>query len=158
MEEKREYQGGVSLKILRGMGIGLVSLFFAVSLSNMIHIYGGIPIGGLFPKHASFAFLLIQLFGAVVMAPIIEEFCFRLVPIDIVRSRTDSKFFLWFAVGISTIIWGLLHGNVYNMLIVTPGGILFSWAYIRWGYMTSVIAHATHNFVIIMALFYFSLS
>ena len=87
---------------------------------------------------------------AVFIAPLLEEFIYRFVPIKLTRRFTDSKSVLWIVIILSSIIFGLRHGSPYNILVQGIGGFILSLAFLKRGYWCSVTAHTTLNSIAIL--------
>lgn len=93
--------------------------------------------------------IILILITAIVLAPIIEESLFRLLPIGIVFLiwGKENKFILWPVIIISSVIFGWVHGSWQNILIQGSVGIVFSMAFLKGGYISAVVAHAVYNFI-----------
>mgnify|MGYP001610078592 CR=1 FL=1 len=89
----------------------------------------------------------------VVVAPITEEFFFRWVPIRGIDLITKNKLILWIIIIVSSAGFGILHGSWHNIFIQGVAGIIFSLAFLKGGYLSSVTAHATYNSIIIATIF-----
>lgn len=71
-----------------------------------------------------------------------EEFIFRLVPfifflylcdeVELVKKYVNKKFLFILIVLISSIFFGLAHGNIYNILIQGIGGVIFFLVFIKY--------------------------
>ncbi len=105
-------------------------------------------------------------FLACVLAPLWEEVAFRVFPIFLARKLTPNEpiewcassgadrgrlSFLFWACCFSSIIFGLMHGSVINILFQGMGGFLFSWLYLKnnCSYWSAVAAHGLWNFMVI---------
>jgi len=101
-------------------------------------------------------------FLACVMAPIWEEWCFRLAPIKLaqlltgVAQKLDVQVKLIGATAVAfAIFFGLLHGyGAISILIQGVGGLLFCWLYLKNNnsYLSCVFAHSLWNFMVIFGL------
>ncbi len=92
--------------------------------------------------------IVFRILSAIVTVPIAEELAFRgfllrrLVSPDF--EALPLRTFTWLGLGISSIAFGLLHGNLWFAGVLA--GLLFAWALIRRGRMgEAVVAHATAN-------------
>lgn len=96
--------------------------------------------------------ILLWLILAVVFAPITEEAVFRLLPIGAVFliCGKKNKLILWPVIIMSSIIFGWTHGSWHNIFMQGLVGIIFSIAFLKGGYVSSVVAHAVFNFVIMI--------
>ncbi len=95
--------------------------------------------------------LLVQLLVYLVVAPVAEELAFRrylcrrLVSTDF--EQVDAQRLPWLAVGLSSLLFGILHGA--HWLPATVAGVLFAIAYRQRGQLgDAVVAHATANVLI----------
>jgi membrane protease YdiL (CAAX protease family) len=97
-----------------------------------------------------------QIFAACVVAPLIEEVIFRLLPIQIARRIFAEKFedFKYYFVVLLAVIFGGMHGWIGNVFIQGVGGVFLGWVYIRNGYSywSSVTVHALWNFMLMVGL------
>lgn len=91
-------------------------------------------------------------FLAVVLAPLWEEAVFRYFPLSIAKG-VDKKY-TWPIVVLSSIIFGLAHGSVINILIQGVSGFLLAGVYIKNGfsYRSSVCYHALWNGMVMFIL------
>lgn len=98
--------------------------------------------------------ILSVLIVIVVFAPMTEEALFRLLPISAVFliCGKKNKFILWPVIILSSIVFGRIHGSWHNVFIQGLGGIVLSVAFLKGGYVSSVIAHAVFNFVILVII------
>lgn len=83
-------------------------------------------------------------FLACIFAPMWEEIMYRHVPLQIAKNYF-RKNIIHVAIG-SSIIFGINHGSVLNILIQGVFGLMFSWVYIRNGLKWSILSHALWNF------------
>lgn len=92
--------------------------------------------------------ILFRILAAVITVPIAEELAFRgflirrFISSDIEAVPTQT--FTWLGLGISSVAFGLLHGNLWFAGILA--GFLYAWALLRRGRIgEAIIAHATTN-------------
>lgn len=92
------------------------------------------------------------LFNLLIISPIVEESLFRLLPIGIVLKicGKENKIVLWPVIIISSVIFGWIHGSWRNIFIQGSVGIVLSAAFLKGGYVSSVVAHIVCNFLVIM--------
>jgi len=85
---------------------------------------------------------------ACVMAPLWEELFFRAAPLQLIRSSQINPFYV---IVITSVIFGLSHGSVYNIFFQGVYGVVFSYLYIRnnYDYWSSVILHSLWNLSVI---------
>lgn len=99
-------------------------------------------------------------FLIVVAAPLIEEIPFRWWAIthaqtsvngDPGRAKDKSRY-LVSTIFLSSVIFGVLHGSIFNVFLQGVGGLILCWLYLRNGnsYWSCVFAHAFYNATIIM--------
>jgi membrane protease YdiL (CAAX protease family) len=97
------------------------------------------------------------IFFACIFAPLWEELAFRFVPLKIARfvqpqgNLKDSEIVLPVMIGTS-IIFGLAHGSVVNILMQGVSGMSLAWVMIKSGYKYSVLTHAMWNFMLMIGL------
>jgi CAAX prenyl protease-like protein len=92
--------------------------------------------------------ILFRTLSAVTTVPIAEELVFRgffirrLISPDFESLPLTT--FTWLGLGVSSLAFGLLHGNLWFAGILA--GLLYGWALLRRGRIgDAVIAHATTN-------------
>ncbi len=132
--------------------LGLVAICFAVTyagnllgtLVNAIigRITGEMPENTLESMTAAAPFWANLLFVGI-LAPIMEEIFFRKLVIDRLRRYGEI-----FALLVSGVIFGLVHGNFYQFFYAAAMGILFGYVYLRTGRLRyTVILHLAINLV-----------
>lgn len=92
--------------------------------------------------------IVFRTLSAIVTVPIAEELAFRGF---LLRRFISPDFealplrtFTWLGLGISSIAFGLLHGNLWTAGVLA--GLLYAWALVRRGRIgEAVVAHATTN-------------
>jgi exosortase E/protease (VPEID-CTERM system) len=92
--------------------------------------------------------IVFRILAAVITVPIAEELAFRgflirrFLSADIEALPPQS--FTWLGLGITSIAFGILHGNLWFAGIVA--GLLYAWALLRRGRIgEAIVAHATTN-------------
>ncbi|MBQ4100515.1 MAG: CPBP family intramembrane metalloprotease [Oscillospiraceae bacterium] len=79
----------------------------------------------------------------VILAPIIEEFICRKLIIDRTRKYGEKT-----AILLSALVFGLLHGNLYQFFYAFGLGLIFAYIYVRTGRLRySIIYHTIVNFI-----------
>lgn len=138
------------------MGVGAFLLFLITAFGFM---YIGAMIGNYVMELLSYSFgydygnalesiidydnLWITAIFTVIVAPIGEEFVFRKLIID----RTH-KYGAFISIGLSGLIFGLMHGNLYQFFYCFALGLLLGYIYYTTGQLYLTIAiHAIVNFV-----------
>lgn len=87
-----------------------------------------------------------------VVGPAVEELVFRA---GILRSLYIKAFPAWLAVGISALLFALIHGNLAQGIPAFLIGLLFGWQYLRTGNLRICLpAHILNNTLAIVLLFY----
>ncbi|MDO8516457.1 MAG: CPBP family glutamic-type intramembrane protease [bacterium] len=150
---------------------GALTYLYEHGNSALAHLYQYlIPIAQQAPANAA-PNPYIVFFFACVMVPLWETVVFQVLPIMlalwIVSNQRatlppDSKIlrsnFLFWACCFASIIFGLGHGGVVNILIQGVGGMTFCWLYLKnsnshWSsYWSVVAAHAFWNFMVIFGI------
>lgn len=97
---------------------------------------------------------VVVFFWAVIMAPCWEEAIFRYFPAKLAQSidSGDRNRFKIAIIIFSSIIFGLVHGSVLNILIQGVGGLFLFWIYCKNGLVWSILSHALWNGMIIFGL------
>jgi membrane protease YdiL (CAAX protease family) len=86
----------------------------------------------------------------VVMAPVCEEFLFRRLLIDRIRTYGDKA-----AILVSAVIFGLCHGNFYQFFYAFGIGLVFGYIYTRTGRLRyTILFHMIINFLGSVAAIY----
>jgi len=94
--------------------------------------------------------LIFRAFGAVVTVPIAEELAFRGYLLarlcsDALSLKKPPRF-SWFAIAISSVMFGFLHSN---MLAGTIAGVIYAWVRYRGGHIGDTIAaHSVTNLLL----------
>ncbi|OWP84075.1 hypothetical protein BWK59_07165 [Flavobacterium davisii] len=85
---------------------------------------------------------VILIIGALVLAPFIEEFIFRVFLFKQLTSKYSIKFSFIF----STLLFGLIHVNLLQIFFALMIGILLSFIYYKYdNYLMNVILHSVTN-------------
>ena len=114
---------------LSSVGIGLHSYDTVLSMNSEL------------PKNV-FEFLIMAV-GTAVIPALVEEFAFRGVIMQSLRRYGD-----WFAIIISAVIFGLIHGNMMQMPFAIIAGIALGYiAVVTDSIWVSVILHFMNNFL-----------
>lgn len=95
-------------------------------------------------------------FFTCIMAPLWEESVFRYFAIRVGQlgdKLMGQSWLLFPMILVSSIVFGILHGSVLNILFQGFGGLVLCWLYLKNGnsYWSVVITHALWNFIIIFA-------
>ncbi len=123
-----------------------ISFFaFANIASNIvINIFasGGIEVtGGTMPETTGFFGFIVTFIGAAVVAPLTEEFAMRGVVLGALRKYGDG-----FAILVSALLFGLMHGNFMQIPFAFIVGLALGFAVIKTGSVwTGVIIHFINN-------------
>ena len=89
----------------------------------------------------------------VIIAPTIEELFYRWLPIKAISLITKNKSALWIVIIISSAGFGISHGSWHHLFLQGMVGIIFSIAFLKGGYPSSVVAHSTHNFMLFILIY-----
>ncbi len=136
------------------IGIGVFAVWLALEPSSPdagAPLREGVSAMGVF---AAGAWLVLRLFGSVVVNPIVEELAFRGY---LIRRFTTADFesvlftsITFLPALLSSIAFGLLHGR---WLAGTLAGLAYAWALHRRGELSdAIVAHATTNALIAIAV------
>lgn len=96
--------------------------------------------------------VLVGFFAVVLLAPLLEELVFRLIPLGITLKFTKSKAIFWAVAFVSSVVFGVSHGSWYNIFVQGIIGMIFSWAFLKGGYWLCFFAHASCNLLLITPL------
>lgn len=92
-------------------------------------------------------------FLACIFAPVWEEALFRYFPLSMAKASKNRAAVLLPIVVASSILFGLAHGSIINILIQGVSGFILAWVALKNNdYWSSVIAHAIWNWQIIYGL------
>lgn len=121
-------------------------------------------------------------FTACILAPLWEELAYRFGPLMVAKSlelmlvrgfshkiRRDRGVeydydrghlygnlkgtgFIWPVMLVSSVVFGLAHGSVMNIMFQGIGGFVFAWLMIKGGYWSAVTAHAVWNFMLVFGM------
>lgn len=80
------------------------------------------------------------LFYSILAAPILEEYVFRRLILGTLRPYGSC-----FALLISALLFGLMHGNIVQLVPASCMGLLFGYAALRYGLKTSIFMHMFNN-------------
>lgn len=104
------------------------------------------------------SYFLVMFFFGCILAPIWEEYVFRKFVFDIfIRHGNEEhkKRYMLHAIVFSSILFGLAHGSVANLLMQGVGGLILWYVFIqggKYGYWWSVISHSLWNTSIILGI------
>ncbi|HHT53381.1 MAG TPA: CPBP family intramembrane metalloprotease [Clostridiales bacterium] len=87
--------------------------------------------------------LLMSLFAAVIIAPVLEELIFRKIIIDRTRVYGEKTAML-----LSALIFALFHGNLYQFFYALGLGLVFGYVYLKTGRVRyTIFLHMAINLV-----------
>lgn len=152
------YSSKIPAKAPEKRNISLVSLmgFFLISeflmyagnyignilLSAVKLFTGNMPVNGV-DAIINGSDSLMVFIAAVVAAPIAEELVFRKILIDRVINYGEGTAML-----LSAAVFGLMHGNFYQLFYAFGIGMVFAYVYIKSGKIIyTIILHAVMNFI-----------
>jgi Predicted metal-dependent membrane protease len=150
LEKKTESLSFVKILLIIFMSIGL-----NVIVTGILSFTG---LENLFPNHSEImdtmnqAPFWMQVMLAVILAPLVEELCFR----GIVYNRLRKNLSLWPSVIIQAVFFGIIHLNMLQFLYATIVGIVFGLMYHKTKSIWAVIiGHMLFNLTsIIVGLLY----
>ena len=108
--------------------IGFLGSVFTLVLMNIINKATGIKTVNSIVADISSMSSITLIMLACIMAPIYEELLFRKLLIDRMANYGEVTAML-----LSGIMFGLLHGNIYQFFYTTIGGCFFAFVYLRTG-------------------------
>ena len=139
-----------TLAVVSGLVVGIGWIVTDPGLSSAKGGDVGTFLAGL-PAWLAVAWLVMRAVGGIVIVPIVEELAFRglLYRWVISRSFQDVAFdrLSWVAVGVSSVLFGLLHSRP---LAGAMAGVVFALVMVRTGRLTDAIAsHIAANAIIL---------
>lgn len=131
----------VSLWFL-SLGWLYLSNLLTLTLMEVLSTLRGIPIANPLDSMGSQPVLFNLILGCV-LAPVAEELCFRRAMID--RLRPWGRGFAVFA---SSLLFALIHGNLYQMIYAFTVGTILGWVYLYTGQIRwTILLHSGLNLV-----------
>ena len=140
-------------RIAFGAKFGVLSAIYATIAILVLSILGLDFSGGTL-ENENVNYIRVFIVG-VIVAPITEEFVFRTIPIKLFASyiKIIRNIIIFLT---SFVLFGWLHGGPQFMLIQGVMGLLYAYVYLKQGYLASVVAHGTHNAIVIALAVFFS--
>lgn len=135
-------------RAIDGIGFGFISFFIVLWIGVFLSTLGLEPAKTIGQKRS----IWYVLGSVMIVAPLIEEFYFRFLPLKITGYITKKRSMTYAVVIFVSIVFGWLHGSVWNIPVQGTAGFIYSVSYLRGGYWSAVFSHATHNTLIIMVL------
>lgn len=83
---------------------------------------------------------VIIVLSTCIVGPIFEEFVYRGVVL-----RTLEKYGKWFAILVSSILFGLMHGNFYQIFMAVGIGIILGYLTTEYSIKIAIILHICNN-------------
>jgi len=126
--------------MLVGMSIGLCYVFeYIINIMDLIRF---------FPSYEDFSNQIFsgsipfQILAIGICAPIMEELCFR----GIVFDRLKCLMPTWLAILVSSVLFGIIHMNLFQCLYATVLGVALALIYVRYhNLLAPIIAHMAFN-------------
>lgn len=114
----------------------------ASSVVTSIFASGGIEVtGGTMPETTGIYGFIVSFIGAAIVAPLTEEFAMRGVVLGALRKYGDG-----FAIIVSALLFGLMHGNFMQIPFAFVVGLALGFAVVKTGSVwTGVIIHFINN-------------
>ena len=125
------------------VAIFLMSLgnYIGIFLNTVIGAIRGTPVENTTVEIVSSSPTWLTVIMVVILAPLVEEFIFRRLMIDKL-----SRYGYLFAILVSSLAFGLFHGNLYQFFYATLVGILLGYIYVKSGnWLLSALMHAIIN-------------
>lgn len=131
---------GVLLTVFISLGAAQISYIISMVSSSVIYMAGYEYDPGIAEADTTAGWVM-DIISSVILAPVFEELFYRGV---IMRSLTRvSK---RFAIFVSAVIFGLVHGNPYQFMLGFICGVIFAYADIKMNsIIPSIIAHIAVN-------------
>jgi membrane protease YdiL (CAAX protease family) len=136
----------------RGILLGILGQFAIQYLLSMLITANLIPaqwLGALEENNESLvtAPVTINIITTVLIGPIFEEILCRGLMLGALKKAMPA----WLAVGVSSLVFGLLHGNPIGIIYATLFGILLGFVAIKLNsIMPSILCHIAFNFTSFM--------
>lgn len=146
-------QGYASHEALRSVGYAFMLAVWMLAYITAYYMAGG-KLGVWSPSTIDYAQVLTSYFPAAealntgISAAWAEEFFFRVLALVLIYRVTGSK---WLAIIIPAVVWGFLHSNYPQLpgfargLELSLEGILLGWVAVRYGILTTFLAHCLFN-------------
>lgn len=80
---------------------------------------------------------------SVFIAPVYEEVFYRYLPLTFAKRHFKQS--IWLVAIFSSIVFGLAHGDVTNVLIQGFLGLTFSFVFLNFGLKYSILSHSLWN-------------
>lgn len=130
----------LTLGVAMGLSALLSILFHFLSVEDKV--YSGVDaIIGTAPA-------LIQLLSVAVAAPLSEELMFRAIMLNRLRSKMPT----WLAIVLSSLLFGLTHGNLTQFIHAGLLGIVLGYVYVRSGsLLVPILCHLANNLLSTLA-------
>jgi uncharacterized protein len=110
-------------------------------LNTLLHLLLGTEISNPLSSYIFGSNIWLSILFMVLLAPVIEEFIFRKLIIDRIRSYGEGT-----AVLVSALMFGLFHGNLNQFFYAFGIGAIFAFIYVKTGRLRySVFMHMTIN-------------
>lgn len=142
---------------LSWVAMGVATLIMTILKVNIPSLVTPKPL----PESIDAIFLYLAALFFVVITPLWEEAVFRLIPLKIVQRVTKNRIALIVVVLTSSILFGWIHGSVYNIFLQGIFGLMLCWLFLKNNnsYFSCVVAHGIHNGIAVLLplLFYFYL-
>ena len=124
-----------------GLCVAIALMSIGSYLSEFINSYfasmtGGIPISNPVETMTSQQSILVDLIFVAILAPIFEELVFRKVVCDRLLPLGEG-----YAVVLSAVLFGLVHGNFFQFFYAAAVGALFALIYVKTGRLRYSISY-----------------
>ncbi|MDO4458985.1 MAG: type II CAAX endopeptidase family protein [Clostridia bacterium] len=131
------------LMVLMGVGICLLANFPANWLGDFVEGFGFTVSESSSPSANTLEQILLSVIGVAVIPPIMEEFAFRGVILGTLRRFGD-----WFAIILSSLIFGFMHMSVTGIPFAIISGFVLGYVYVITGNIwVNIGIHALNNLI-----------
>lgn len=142
VHEEKPLPQKIFFRLLCGfMGLQLVFSFVSALLENLFNLFGYSIMAQIEAATSSSTTISMFLYVAI-GAPIVEELVFRGAIL-----RSLEKYGKTFAIVVSSILFGIYHGNITQGLFAFSIGLIFSYVTIEYSIKWAIAMHMINNLV-----------
>lgn len=137
-----EDKGTVLPALLIGYGICVIANIVNSIITQFLSSFG-LDSSVDFPTPEGFSGFLLMIFSVAVVPALVEEFAFRGVVLSLLKPYGDG-----FAIAVSALIFGLMHGNMSQIPFAIIVGFVLGYITVRTGSVwVSIALHFINNFM-----------
>ncbi len=136
------------LTVINACLLILISLFASVGLNLLLNITG---INRLSPTYDAVnkAQFGVSFYAGLIIYGMISPFAEEVIFRGILYNRMKRVFPLWMAIFVSSLLFGIIHGNLVQGIYGTVMGLLMAWAYEHFrNFAAPLIVHCVANVTI----------